>query len=376
MRLLDRYLLRELLIPLGFCLCGFLIFWDAGDLVAQLSNYQAKHLLAGDIAEFYAVKLPEFLVLVMPIALLLALLFALSHHARHNELIAMRAAGMSLWRVSAPYFAVGLLFSLISLALNETFVPAASDRADEILARRSGVAGLTVDKDVQTNAQFKNGRDRRFWQINSYNFKDHTMTGPKVTTILPDGASWWLIAERAEYRGDAWTFFEAERYDVPPENTTEPRLTLKTNTLVVAEFSETPDRINRELRINRRLSTRSGMRATELSILEILDYLRLHREDLPPRDSAWLRTQLQGRLAAPWTCLVVVLISIPYGARSGRRNAFAGVASGIVICFAYFVLLRVGLALGTGGLVPAWIGAWLPNIVFTVTGLWMTLRAG
>jgi lipopolysaccharide export system permease protein len=376
MRLLDRYLLRELLIPLGFCLGGFLIFWDAGDLIAQLANYQSKHLLAADIAEYYAVKIPEFLVLVMPIALLLALLFALTNHSRHNEITAMRAAGISIWRVCAPYFLVGLGFSLLSLALNEFFVPAASDLSDEILARRSAAPGVVTDKDIQTNAQFRNAHDHRIWQINTYNFKTHSMQGPKVTTILPDGSSWWLIAASAEYTNGVWTFFDAERYDVTSPHASEPKLILKTNTLAVAEFSETPDRINRELRINRRLSNFRGLRATELSINEILDYLQLHREDLTPRDASWLHTQLQGRLAGPWTCLVVVLIAIPFGARSGRRNVFAGVASGIVICFAYFVLLRAGLALGTGGLVPAWVGAWLPNIVFTATGLWMTLRAG
>ena len=374
MRLLDRYLLRELLIPLGFCLCGFLIFWVAGDLFAQLSNYQSKHLLPGDVAEYYAVKIPEFLVLVMPIGLLLALLYSLTTHARHNELTAMRAAGLSLWRVCAPYFLVGLIFSLTSLALNELWVPGASDLSDEILSRRTETPGAATNKEIQTNAQFKNGRDHRIWAMDSYNFKTHVMLGPKVTTILPRGASWWLIAERAEYTNDTWTFSEVQRFDVATGHGSEPKLTLHTNLLAIPEFSETPDRINRELRINRRLSLHAW-RATELSITEILDYLRLHRDDLTSHDSAWLRTQLQGRLAAPWTCLVVVLIAIPFGGRSGRRNVFAGVASGIVICFGYFVLLKLGLALGSGGVIPPWAGAWLPNLTFTVAGLWLTLRA-
>ena len=116
MRLLDRYLLRELLIPLCYCLGGFLIFWVAGDLFNQLGAFQQRHLLAGDVAEYYLVKAPEFLVLVAPIALLLALLYALSNHARHNELTAMRAAGASLERVCAPYFLVGLAFGLGSFA--------------------------------------------------------------------------------------------------------------------------------------------------------------------------------------------------------------------------------------------------------------------
>src|SRR5438093_13280022 len=98
MRLLDRYLLRELLIPLGFCLGGFLIFWISFDLFSSLKELQDHKLHAGDIIAYYLAKTPEFLVLVLPVALLLALLYTLTNHARHHELTAIRAAGISWWR--------------------------------------------------------------------------------------------------------------------------------------------------------------------------------------------------------------------------------------------------------------------------------------
>jgi lipopolysaccharide export system permease protein len=104
-----------------------------------------------------------------------------------------------------------------------------------------------------------------------------------------------------------------------------------------------------------------------------LEYLKLH-PDLSQRNKWWLYTQLHGRFAEPWSSLVVVLIAIPFGAASGRRNIFVGVAGSIVIVFGYFILFRLGLAMGTGGLLPAWAAAWLPNAVFGITGLVMTLR--
>ena len=64
------------------------------------------HLL--DVLEYCAAMTPGFLVIVLPIALLLALLYTLTDHARSNEITAMRAAGISLWRICAPYFVVGL----------------------------------------------------------------------------------------------------------------------------------------------------------------------------------------------------------------------------------------------------------------------------
>jgi len=77
-------------------------------------------------------------------------------------------------------------------------------------------------------------------------------------------------------------------------------------------------------------------------------------------------------LAAPWTCLVVVLIALPFGAASGRRNVFVGVASSILICFIYFVLQQLGLALGSGGYAPPWLAAWFPNLAFGLVGLGLT----
>src|SRR5262245_48879531 len=119
MRLLDRYLLRELLIPLGYCLTGFLVLWVAQDLITELSGFQARKLLAADIAEFYLVKAPEFLVLILPMALMLALLYALTNHARNHEITAIRAEGVSLWRMCLPYWIVGVTATLVSLTLNE-----------------------------------------------------------------------------------------------------------------------------------------------------------------------------------------------------------------------------------------------------------------
>src|ERR1035438_9093249 len=127
MRLLDRYLLRELLIPLGYCLCGFLLFWISSDMFVTLGDFQKKELLARDIVEYYVVMLPEFLVLVLPIALLLALLYALTNHARHQEITAIRAAGVSLWRISLPYLGVGFLASLVLFVVNEVWGPSSDE---------------------------------------------------------------------------------------------------------------------------------------------------------------------------------------------------------------------------------------------------------
>jgi lipopolysaccharide export system permease protein len=165
MRLLDRYLLRELLIPLGYCLGGFLVFWTSFDLLGELDDFQRRQLWPQDIAEYYLVKAPETLVTVAPLALLLALLYTLTNHARHQELTAMRAAGQSLWRLARPYLLAGLALTLGLFALNEFGVPDSNTAAERILVRRQGDRASQPASDLQLNLTFYNERDGRKWII-------------------------------------------------------------------------------------------------------------------------------------------------------------------------------------------------------------------
>ena len=60
----------------------------------------------------------------------------------------------------------------------------------------------------------------------------------------------------------------------------------------------------------------------------------------------------------------MVLIALPFGARSGRHNVFVGVAGSIFICFAYFILQKISFGLGVAGYLPPVVAAWLPNVLF------------
>ena len=102
MRLHDRYLFRELLTPLAYCLGFFLVLGVAFDVFNKLPELQERKLHGFEIVTYVAMDSPAFLVQVLPAALLLALLYALTNHAKHNEITALRAAGVSLWRLCAP----------------------------------------------------------------------------------------------------------------------------------------------------------------------------------------------------------------------------------------------------------------------------------
>ncbi|HTX20482.1 MAG TPA: LptF/LptG family permease [Candidatus Aquilonibacter sp.] len=371
MRLLDRYLFCELLTPLAYCLVGFLLFGISYDLFSELEELQEHKLHTLDILGYVLAITPQFLVTILPIALLLALLYTLTNHARHNEITAMRAAGVSLWRVCVPYLIVGLATGAALFALNEIVAPRAADWADRILNRY-------VPK-PNDNAQdqfhgFANQREHRLWHFNFYNVKTAKMLNPQVNWKLPDGSSYQLNAARAIRTNGEWVFFDAKE-EFSPANATEPPVPVEltnANALAMPQFDETPAQIESEIKI-RSYQNHLSTRQADIPLADILGYLRLH-PDLPRDESAWLLTKFYGRLAAPWTCVVVVLIAIPFGATTGRRNLFFGVAGSIFICFTFFVLQSVSLAFGSGGELPAWLAAWLPNIFFAATGLFLMAR--
>jgi lipopolysaccharide export system permease protein len=374
MRLLDRYLLRELLIPFSYCLIGFLIFWMSFDIFAQLSDFQKLRLKPLEVAEYYLVRTPETLVQVLPIAFLLALLYALTNHARHHELTAMRAAGVSLLRLSVPYLGLGFLLSLGVFAINERWAPQSVEAAEEILNRHQARRGEAARKDQESNVGFyhsqEGDKDRRWWFVESYNLVNGDMIGPHVTWLPPNGPRLEIIAEGAAYVDRVWTFTNVNVLVYSNVAGSLPEQSLR-ESLLMPVFVETPEQFKSQIKISR-LNSFKSVRRAQLSIDEILEYKRLHPTDTNKR--AMLDTKLHGRLAAPWTCLVVVLIALPFGAATGRRNVAVGVASSILICFTYFVLLQLALALGTGGYVPPGIAAWSPNAFFALAGLALTWR--
>lgn len=372
MRLLDRYLLRELLLPFGYCLGGFLIFWISSDVFSNAGSFEEHKLNLLEILQYYVAKSPGFLSIVIPVAFLLALLYALTQHARYNEITAMRAAGLSLWRLAAPYFVVGTLASLVLLAINELWAPDSEARADFILQRHSGGA-TKFDPSLIQGLGLYNAGENRHWVNGVYNAATGEMLSPLVIWTKASGTKVLISASRAVRATNAWVFFDVKQYELwaVPGSGFVP--TLQTNRLAYPEFDETAEQIRSEIRITRNLTLKNRYRA-EVPLTDILDYLRLHPH-LNPRDAAWLYTKLNSRFAEPWKCLVVVLIALPFGAVSGRRNIFVGVAGSILICFAYFVLLQISLAVGSAGRLPPWLAAWLPNILFGLAGIALVARA-
>jgi len=371
MRLLDRYLFRELRTPLAICLIGIQAFVIVFTVFTDAQKIQDAKLHFGETIEYATASAMDFVPVVLPIALLLALLITLTYYARHNEITAMRAAGVSLWRISVPYFAAGLAASIVLFALNELLVPRSTAWADRILHRYVHSPDDSAAQNEHRGSYF-NARERRTWYYAEFHAKNAEMIGPNVGWFLPDGSWREVSADRVVYTNGVWTFFSNVTERGQTSKTAPEVPLLATNVLAMPQFRETPKDIERDIRFSK--YDRLDSRKLNIPLAELWGYLQAHPADLQPSRANFYWTKFDGRLAAPWTCLVVVFIAIPFGAASGRRNLFFGVAGSIFICFGFFVIQQVSLAMGSGGHWPPWLAAWLPNLIFAGTGLWLTAR--
>ncbi len=357
MNLLDRYVTRNFLQAYLYCIIGFISIWLIFDISDSISNFLEAHLTLGRVLLFYGTQIPQILVILLPVALLLALLFVLGRMSRANEIVSMLTAGISLTRVLLPLFAIGILTTLVCFALNYSMAPHAE------MARKLFFA----DKgDSAIKGQiFRNRRDSRTWFIQS--FRQNSNLFHNIQVLQQDANDRIIrsfLAESAEFQpaDSSWKLTNAKivSYDSSGGITSEQIQP----TVVIQHWSETPYRLQS-----------ANMRAELMSLPELTDYLHFN-SDFPKTLLAPFRTHFYYRTALPWQCFVVVLLAAPLGVGFSRRGVLASVAIAILLIFALNFSTHLFLALGEGDRVPAWLAGWAPTIFFGVIGLYLLqLRA-
>ncbi len=370
MKIMDRYLLRHFLAPFGYVMAGFCLLAVLLDLFDRFPVFLDAGVDPATVAWYYLNFLfsvnggAPFIVVVLPIAMFLAALYALINLGRHNELTAMRASGVSLRRLMVPFLMAGLLGSLLGTVAQEIYGPGATQWTKAFVRQR--LSKNTEDAFLIKDHPYHAGVARRQWLIGVFDTRrPGFLRRVKVTQNRADGSMGEdFIAERAEWLDGAWWFYGFQRmvYDERgepvgplPEPSEQP--------LEMRELAETPDDFLSEMRYPDLLSS-----------LEMFRYLDKH-PDIRGQLRARRTVDIHARLAIPWSCMALILLSVPAGAISSRRNgALRSVGIGIALLFAYYMLLEVGLIFGKRDIIAPWLAGWLPNLVFFGLGGVMTWR--
>jgi lipopolysaccharide export system permease protein len=358
-RLLDRYVIRNFSQAYFYCIAGFLSIWLIFDISDNISTFIDEKFGFALTVKYYATQVPEVFIILLPVALLLALLFALGRMSRSNEIVSMLTAGVSIPRVLTPLIAIGILTVAASFALNYSLAPHAE------MAKKNFVAAARAHQYSIQGQIFRNRTDLRTWFIQSFRPGHNLFNNVQVLQQdAHDNIVENYLAPHATYHPEdkTWELDQVKvvKYDAAGNITDEKFY----DSLKIEHWSETPFRLGS-----------ANVRAEYLSLPELREYLHFN-SDFPATLLAPFRTHLQYRIALPWTCLVVVCIAAPLGIGYSRRGVLASVASAVVLVFSMNFLTHLFLALGEGYRISPIVAAWTPNLIFAFIGLYLLyLRA-
>jgi len=360
---LDRYILVEWLkvfVLTLFAIFGLLIVSDVQDNLPDLLGFGATR---AQIVSYYAVRLPGFVPMVLPISFMVSLLFCLSQFHRKHEITAMRAAGLSLTRITRGLWVAAVLLTAALFHLNASLVPWSIEQSRQMWNELAFTKALREEIPVEQvgllyNLTFFNRKDGRLWFINRFNEYNYRAYGITVSELRDDGLELRRVVANEGFYEDlhgTWTFLDG-RETLFDGQSGEPVRSLPFEQRPMTGFSEDPDLMKYLEKRPRDLSLR------ELNA--VVDYLRPAGD---PRLAAYAVT-FYDRLFNPVSCLIILGLAIPFSVRGVRTNPFVGVSKAMGLFFLYYLLVNAGQLAGAGGFSPFW-SASLPNLAaFAVIG--------
>ncbi|MFS8859150.1 LptF/LptG family permease [Synechococcus sp. H60.4] len=366
--LLERYLFGQMLTPLLAGIAGGTLLLLAGRLFTL-----AERLVEGSVPPLTVLRLlmldlPEMVVLGMPIAAFFATLLTLGKLSGNSEITAMRAAGIPFTRIFRPLLLVGLLMSLSAFLISNVLLPA-SKREIRRIDQQALLAQATSP--VQYDVFFKTAGvggteslDNLWFFIRQVDPRLNTMQDVTILRVDPLPGGKYRLAEvtlaaQAVWNGLDWTLSEGVTHRYGPDGLS----------LAEEPFDRKPLAVSQDLAA----LLQPPVPPNELSLPELAERIsRLARSNLNTQP---LRTEFHMRFSLPLASFFAVLISLPLGSSTARRvGRYGGVVFGILLVFAYYVVLSVSRSLGEAGALPPWAAAWSFNLLFGSLGLLLLAR--
>jgi len=358
LKTLDRYLLREwirilLLAEIGFPLVVILI-----DLTDKLGSYLARGLTRTAMALSYLYYLPEIMFLVLPAAVLFATVFTVGPLGRHSELTAAKASGVSFHRLVRPLFMAAGVAVLFGIAIGDA-APVGTLRRAELLGERP-VHATSLRYNFVYRADGGWVYAVRSLDTTAGQMQDVIMeregSGPEYPTIDIAASRATYVAKGAR-RG--WTLRHgAVRYLLGPAQET----AFVFDSLRIRALKERPVDLLAEPKA-----------PEEMRYFELGRYIdALARSG---SDTKKLRVERALKLAVPFTCIVVAAFGAPLAVSGPRAGTAWGVAVSLGTTFVFLLLVQLTKAVGSGGVLPPLVAAWLPNVLCGGAAVWLLRKA-
>jgi lipopolysaccharide export system permease protein len=358
--MMDRWLVREFLQSMLICYGGILLIFFLIDFSAKASRLSE----GGDTgmgALIYYTRLSPFIVtLLLPLGLLFSTMYCVSRISRSRELVATLQSGRSILRVMWPIYLCATFAALFHLGCSFHWAPVADGEKSANMDEIRGRTGKLMD-----NAVYYYAPGRRMWMIREIprGFdRGQPMLGVEVTTLNQDGSlKSRLYAKSATWEESdrVWKFYDAELTDHYKNQA--PIFVSLPDPHQLPGWRETPAQI-----------VKKGFDARHMGMPDLSGMmLREPSEPWLQRDYSRYATQWHYRMALPVSCLLYVMIAIPFCFYVTRRPRGGAMAITMIVTILHVLISSVALALGEAGNMTPMLAAWLPVVLFAIFGVWM-----
>jgi lipopolysaccharide export system permease protein len=355
--IIDRYVLRRYIgfVTVGLAVAGALIV--VGYFLQTLDRYLRVKPPLRYVAEHLLYIVPVNLYEALPIVMLVATVFLFLTLNRWHELTALKAAGISLYRVSAPVLVFGFGLTVVAGLFQEFVLPVLRERGDEV--ERIKIRG-ELPRHLRTRTRlWLRSSDTRFYRVELLNPGTADLYGVTILEIDRDfRLRSRLDARRAHWTPGGWELSEGAVREIAEDGA-----------VTTVSFERT------ELQLPETIHdfTEVQKPRTAMNYLELRDYLgRLEATGFQVQRYL---VEMYARLSTPLRSAIMILLAIPFALQSPRGGRLYGIALAIGLMAAYLVTDYSARAFARADLLPPLLAAWTANVVFLGMGATMFLRA-
>jgi len=356
MRLLDRYLLRQLTLPFAIGVLLFVLI-----LLGEVAYHIGPTIAGGRvpaslIMKYLLLRAPRAVVWSLPFGALLGVSMTVTGLAHHGEMTAMRAGGSAFVRICAVLVLAGALGSAAGIALNELVVPGAMQAAQRTFAQ------MMQSQPVLSEAheQFFRDEQGRFFYVRDMLPAENLLRQVMIWRRDDAGNIREITAAtEAQLQGEVWTLRDGATVTLDEQGLQEGEL---------ERFTAKRVRLGQALQ-DYYADRRSPAELTAQELQELV----LVRERTGG-EAHQLEVYLHFKYSIPLACLIFALIAAPLAHRYARLGTYVGVVIAILVVFLYNGVRSWTLAFGLAGSIPPMIAGWTPDVLFGLIGIILLVR--
>ena len=355
--ILDRYLIREFVVLFGIGITVAATLFVMVDLLQTLDRYLRVKPPLAYIVEHFVFRLPPALYDGLPVVMLVATVFLFLSLSRFHELTAMKAAGISLYRISTPILLFGLSVAVSAMLFQELFLPHLKELGEEV--DRVKIRGELPRPLQSRQRMWMRSSDTRFFRIELMNPQTSDLYGVTVLEVDQN----FQLRDRFDARQAHWT---PEGWDLSDGAYRETR---RDGSVDTTPFTLTSVALTEDIGE----FTKFQKRGEDMGYWELREYIgKLQAAGFQVKGYL---VDLYSKLSFPLVNLVMVLVGIPFSLQSPRTGRVFGVGLAIAIMAGYLVVHYVALSFARADLLPPLVAAWAANVIFFGIGTSLFLRA-